>query len=550
MKKIAKILSVVLCMVMVLGLAVMASAAEETMNIYANKGTLSGKTITWTGTDVQFKNEQDKSTTTIRTTDTDHFRVYQGSKTTISALNGQLMTKIVVTVSESKYASPLVSSAQAVSGVSAAASGTTVTITFSSPVESISFSATAQWRLKKFVVTLEAPSDCEHSYTDCDDTTCDKCGDERTAVPHAYDNCDDTTCNNCTKTREAVPHGYTNEYDASCNTCGATRTVTLPEANSTLTIVEASKLGAAFDHNKYTTGKYYVEGKIKSIANTQYGNLTIEDEQGNTLYVYGVYSADGATRYDALETKPAVGDTIKLWGVLGTYNDAVQMKSGWLVVETDDDGGDVTPPAGDDDDDNDDDVVVTPPAGGTGSVEGIAPVNGATIKLGLWQNGMGKFLYFNGEVANNYYLGTTEDFTAAVNLTVEQVTGGWHLWFMKDGVKTYVTIVPGSGTHVNAVMVTDIPAPFVWNTTYKTFTLNVNGEDYFIGTYTKSDGTDYDTLSASKLSYLSGDTNYPTHLYTEVPAKTGDISSVFVALLAVSAIGAGALISKKGKFVA
>lgn len=551
MKKIAKILSVVLCMVMVLGLVGVVSAAEESMNIYANKGTLSGKTITWTSTNFSFKAEQGSNTNAIRTSDTDHFRVYQGNKVTIAALNGLKMTKIVVTTSGSSYNTPLVNSVKTVSGATTSVNGTTVTITLANPAESISFSTTAQVRLKKIAVTLEEPSDCEHSYTDCDDTTCDKCGAERSAVPHAYDNCDDTSCNTCGKTREAVPHTYASEYVAKCAVCGATRTATaLPEVNSTLTIVEANKVGVAFAHDKYTTGKYYVEGKIKSIANTTYGNLYIEDEQGNTLYVYGVYSADGKIRFDALTDKPAVGDTIKLWGVLGTYNDAVQMKSGWLVVETDDDGGDVTPPAGDDDDDKDDDVVVTPPAGGTGSVEGIAPVNGATIKLGLWQNGMGKFLYFNGEVANQYYLGTTEDFTAAVNLTVEQVTGGWHLWFMKDGVKTYVTIVPGSGTHVNAVMVTDIPAPFVWNTTYKTFTLNVNGEDYFIGTYTKSDGTDYDTLSASKLSYLSGDTNYPTHLYTEVPAKTGDISSVFVALLAVSAIGAGALISKKGKFVA
>lgn len=549
MKKIAKILSVVLCMVMVLGLVGVVSAAEESMNLYANKGTLSGKTITWTSANFTFKAEQGSNNNAIRTSDTDHFRVYQGNKVTIAALNGLKMTKIVVTTTGSSYNDPMVNSVKSVSGVTTSVSGTTVTITLANPAESISFSTTAQVRLNKIAVTLEEPSDCEHSYTDCDDTTCDKCGAERSAVPHAYDNCDDTSCNTCGKTREAVPHTYASEYVAKCAVCGATRTATaLPEANSTLTIVEANKVGVSFANNNYTTGKYYVEGKIKSIANSTYGNLYIEDEQGNTLYVYGVYSADGEVRFDALTEKPAVGDTIKLWGVLGSYNDTVQMKSGWLVVENDD-GGEVTPPAGGEEDD-DDDVVVTPPAGGTGSVEGIAPVNGATIKLGLWQNGMGKFLYFNGEVANQYYLGTTEDFTAAVNLTVEKVDGGWLLWFKKDGTKTYIDMV-ASGNYVNAVMVTSVPTPLTWNETYKTFTKNVNNTDYFFGTYTKSDGTNYSTISCSKLSYLSsGDTNYPTHLYTEVPAKTGDISSVFVALLAVSAIGAGALISKKGKFVA
>lgn len=276
-------------------------------------------------------------------------------------------------------------------------------------------------------------------------------------------------------------------------------------------------------------------------------NITAEDENGNkfTLYMAPLTKVDG-------EWPIAVGDEItSATGVVG-YKDGYRIisRSADEIVYTEGagDDDDITPPAGDDDD-KDDDTVVTPPATGTGPIEGIAPVNGATIKLGLWQNGMGKFIYFNGEVAKTYYLGTTEDYAVAVNLTVEQVDGGWLLWFMKDGVKTYVDMVP-SGTHINAKMVTDKPTPLTWNATYKTFTKNIEGVDYFFGTYTKSDGTNYTTISCSKLSMLEGDDNYPCHLYAEEPAKTGDISSVFVALLAVSAIGAGALISKKGKFVA
>ena len=294
--------------------------------------------------------------------------------------------------------------------------------------------------------------------------------------------------------------------------------------------------------------------KVSAIETDSKSNTHVTVTDGtNTIQIYKAILGD-------LEL--AVGDTITYTGTVGYYN-AVQLQhtAATEIEITEkaqvtppaggegDDGGDVTPPAGDDDDDKDDDVVVTPPAGGTGPIEGIAPVNGATIKLGLWQNGMGKFLYFNGEVAKTYYLGSTEDYAASVNLTVEQVEGGWLLWFTKDGVKTYVDMVP-SGTHINAKMVTDKPTPLTWNATYKTFTKNIEGVDYFFGTYTKSDGTNYTTISCSKLSMLEGDDNYPCHLYAEEPANTGDISSVFVALLAVSAIGAGALISKKGKFVA
>lgn len=316
----------------------------------------------------------------------------------------------------------------------------------------------------------------------------------------------------------------------SC-TAGEVGTVTAREETD-ISALGKDKIG------EYITIKGLIVDSIDS-----YGNIVVKQGENTLKIQYPVAEDVGA------------GDTITFTGVLGWYNGA-QLRNTTASEINVTDKAQTPPPAGDDDDnkdddddDKDDDVVVTPPAGGTGNIEGIAPVNGATIKLGLWQNGMGKFLYFNGEVANQYYLGTTEDYTAAVNLTVEQVTGGWQLWFMNNGVKTYITMV-ASGTHVNAVMVTDVPAPLTWNATHKTFTLNVNGEDYYIGTYTKSDGTNYSTLSASKLSYLPSDTSYASHLYTEQPAKTGDISSVFVALLAVSAIGAGALISKKGKFAA
>jgi len=104
-----------------------------------------------------------------------------------------------------------------------------------------------------------------------------------------------------------------------------------PEADTELTIEEAIALGAAKEHNVYTEGKYYVTGVIKSVYNTQYGNMYITDEAGNELTVYGTYSADGKIRYDALEVKPAAGDTVTVYGIIGRYNDTPQMKNGWIT---------------------------------------------------------------------------------------------------------------------------------------------------------------------------------------------------------------------------
>ncbi len=103
-----------------------------------------------------------------------------------------------------------------------------------------------------------------------------------------------------------------------------------PAADTVLTVKAAAELGASKDPNAYTTGKYYVTGTIKSIANDVYGNMTIEDSEGNELYVYGTYNEDGSVRYDALTEQPQVGDTVTVYGIIGQYNGTAQMKNGWF----------------------------------------------------------------------------------------------------------------------------------------------------------------------------------------------------------------------------
>ena len=110
------------------------------------------------------------------------------------------------------------------------------------------------------------------------------------------------------------------------------QTITLPSANSTLTISKANEV-ASLVGSSYTSSKYKITGKISSIDNTTYGNMYVQDTSGNSLYVYGTYADDGATRYDAIPSmhKPQVGDTITLYGVLGTYNSSPQMKNSWII---------------------------------------------------------------------------------------------------------------------------------------------------------------------------------------------------------------------------
>lgn len=105
-------------------------------------------------------------------------------------------------------------------------------------------------------------------------------------------------------------------------------------------------IGAAQAQNALTTDKYYATGKIKSIVQATYGNMYIEDAEGNELYIYGLY-INGA-KYGDATTKPVVGDTIVVYGAMTSYNSKAQMKNADLVElngtaiggnEDDDDNG-------------------------------------------------------------------------------------------------------------------------------------------------------------------------------------------------------------------
>ncbi len=95
-------------------------------------------------------------------------------------------------------------------------------------------------------------------------------------------------------------------------------------------IADFNAIAAALeDKGAGTVEKYLVKGVIVEIKSTQYGNMYIQDEAGNKLYVYGLYSKDGETRFDAMDPQPKVGDTVTLMGIACNY-DGAQMKNGWV----------------------------------------------------------------------------------------------------------------------------------------------------------------------------------------------------------------------------
>ena len=148
---------------------------------------------------------------------------------------------------------------------------------------------------------------------------------------------------------------------------------------------------------------------------------------------------------------------------------------------------------------------VTEPGAASGIEMVTSPEIGVAYKLYSEQGNLSETLFFAGTVANkDYYFATTEDVTAGVDVYLEAADGGYYLYFMKDGVKTYIDMII-SGTYYNLSMTTAPGVVYTFNEEYNTLVADVSGQECYIGTY-----DNYTTLSCSKINYLT--TGFPAHL--------------------------------------
>ena len=125
----------------------------EKFAIAANAGTLGDKVITWESDNFTMTGKQANSTTAIRTSDDNHFRIYANSEFSVAAKNDKKIAQGIFTVTESKYASVLVDSI-ATDGATGVVDGTTVTVTIEGGASALDFTAKAQFRVSTITVVF------------------------------------------------------------------------------------------------------------------------------------------------------------------------------------------------------------------------------------------------------------------------------------------------------------------------------------------------------------------------------------------------------------
>ena len=155
------------------------------------------------------------------------------------------------------------------------------------------------------------------------------------------------------------------------------------------------------------------------------------------------------------------------------------------------------------------------------NVEG-QPAAGTTALFYLTQAELGKSLFFTGAMNGNY-LATSEDPTQGVDVTVEEVEGGFRFFFMDGETKTYIDIHEYAEGKAGVRLTAEPTATFVWNEECKVFTAEVAGAPRYLGTYST-----YNTISASDIKYIAGE-NAAKIGVSQFPAGFGSMVYTFTA---------------------
>jgi len=155
------------------------------------------------------------------------------------------------------------------------------------------------------------------------------------------------------------------------------------------------------------------------------------------------------------------------------------------------------------------------------SIDGREPVlmneppipkgEGSAYKLVMEQKKLGKTLYFQGWRTRNFPA-STMDREASPNIYLEEVDGGYQLYYLWGENKMYINVQGFEGKGVSVQLRDEPGEAFTYNETLGLYTVNMYGTDYYLGCY-----GEYDNFSLNDIKYITGENAYQIGV-TQFPA--------------------------------
>ncbi len=126
------------------------------------------------------------------------------------------------------------------------------------------------------------------------------------------------------------------------------------------------------------------------------------------------------------------------------------------------------------------------------------PKAGVAYKFGMVQPNVDKkAVYYLKGGMSGYYMATSSSSSAAIDVYLEETSGGFYLYAMVNGSKKYINMVV-SGTHVNGAYEDAAKTVYTYDATAQTLIAEVDGAPYWFGT--RNDKS-YTTVGPCKTEY-------------------------------------------------
>ena len=250
----------------------------ESIDIAANQGTLAGDSlsISWQTDSFNIVGFKANSSTAIRTSDSNHFRIYQGSEFNIVGKENQQIIQIIFTITESKYVTPCLNSLSSI-GTATNAGNVITFIPNGGSTQELLITATAQFRISNIEITFKEAEEGahvhNHSITNTVPATCTEAGE------YTY------TCECGDSYTEEIPmidHEY---VEGVCGACGA-------EDPNYIAPDEISGSTESFTFSSFTAGTQYAEGEEHKLS--EYVTIyTTQCHFTSELRIYSSSTHDG-----------------------------------------------------------------------------------------------------------------------------------------------------------------------------------------------------------------------------------------------------------------